>query len=281
MPSRLIALPLLLATLIACKPPPEAPTELGELSLYLFANFETEDPAVMEVGMANLQAYLVDYEGSTDLSMESSAVDRSWQIPPLTEEHWGGADHVQEIDPNNFDSVSVAVRSRHEGTAHASLIGMADQTPLESSSSAAYNRTFETDFDEWLSAEEGILRTTNSIDRDNILLTLTYECEKDYRWIRLPDGTVAAAGRSWITQSYINEDGAGGPGEDTMHFFSNFEVTFFDGSTEGETLRYNALWGYVDFEPAVDEAILLNTVRNGIQEGFENTEAYLDDQVNG
>lgn len=272
MSSRLLLVCLLSLALSACKPPPEAPVELGELSLYLFANFDDPDPLVMEAGMANMLTFLEDFETGVDLSIDSAATERSWTIPALEEENWGGADHVPGVDPLNQDSVSVAVRSSYAGDAHSPLIGLGDQTPLESSSSARYDRTFLNDFDAWNTGREGALRTSNDIDRDNILLTLTYEAHKDYRWVTLPGGEVATIGRSWISSSYVNEPGAGTSGEDVMEFFSNMEVTIPSGDT---SLRYNAVWGYVAFVPPVDDAVLANTVRNGIQEGFENTEIYL------
>jgi len=274
MSSRLLLICSACLALSACKPPPEAPTELGDLTLYLFANFDDPDPLVMQAGMANMLAFLEDFESGVDLSVDTAATDRSWSIPSLEEDNWGGAEHVAGVDPLDQDSVSVAVRSAFTGPDHSPLIGLADQLPLESSSSARYDRTFLNDFDAWHAAQVETLRlrTTNDIDRDNILLTLTYEANKDYRWIAMPDGSMATVGRSWISQAYINEDGAGTSGEDVMEFFSNVEMTIPSGDT---ALRYNAVWGFVDFVPAVDDAVLANTVRNGIQEGFERTEEHL------
>jgi hypothetical protein len=272
MSSRLLLVCVLSFVHSACTPPPEAPTELGELSLYLFANFDDPDPLVMEAGMVNMLTFLEDFESGVDLGIDSPATERSWTIPPLEEEYWGGAEQVLGVDPLNQDSVSVAVRSSFSGEAHSPLIGLVDQTPLESSSSARYDRTFLTDFDDWHTSQVGALRTINDIDRDNILLTLTYEAHKDYRWVNMPDGSVATIGRSWTSSAYVNEPGAGTSQEDVMEIFSNMEVTIPSGDT---TLRYNALWGYVSFVPTVDDTVLVNTVRNGLQEGFENTEIYL------
>ena len=262
----------LLLGLSACSPPPEAPTELGELTTYLFANFDDPDPLVMQAGLVNMVTFLEDFEGEADLGVDSSATDRSWSVPALQEDDWGGAAHVDGVDPELLYAVSVAVRSSYTTDEHTPLIGLADQLPLESSSSARYDRTFLDDFATWSAAGEGSLRTLNDIDRDNILLTLTYECNKDYRWVTMPDGSLATIGRSWISQSYVNESGAGTSGEDVMDFFSNVEVTLPSGDT---SLRYNALWGHVSFVPTVDQTVLENTVRNGIAEGMENTELYL------
>jgi len=273
MSPRLPTLYLLLLSLAACSPPPEAPTELGELTTYLFANFDDPDPLVMQAGMVNMLAFLEEFESGESLEVDSSATDRSWTVPALQEEDWGGATHVAGVDPESFYAVSVAVRSAYTGAEHTPLIGLPDQLPLESSSSARYDRTFLDDFAAWSAAGEGSLRTLNDIDRDNILLTLTYECNKDYRWVTMPDGSLATIARSWISEAYVNESGAGTSGEDVMDFFSNVEMTIPSGDT---TLRYNALWGHVSFVPAVDDTVLVNTVRNGIQEGMENTEIYLE-----
>jgi hypothetical protein len=272
--TRLAPLFLLLSALCACSPPPpEAPTELGELSLYLFQNFNDPDPLVMQAGVVNLLAFLEGFEADVELGVESDAADRAWQLPAMETQHWGGAAHWDGHDPIDQLPVAVAVRSAFGGQAHAGLVGLADQTPLESDSSARYDRTFLSDFDTWSSGEVDLLQTSNDIDRDNLLMTLTYTAMKDYRWVHLPDDAGSAVvGRSWITQQYINEPGAGTDNEDTMDFFSNVELTIPSGTG---SLRYNALWGAVKFEPELDETILLNTVRNGLQEGYENTEAYL------
>jgi len=271
--TRLASLCVLLGFLGACTPPPEAPTELGELSLHLFANFDDPDPLVMQAGIVNMLAFLEGYEASTDLLVDSSAADRTWQIPAIETQDWGGADHWDGHDPTDQLPVAVAVRSSYSATEHAELVGLVDQTPIEGASSARYDRSFVTDFPAWLSKEVPSVETSNSIDRDNFLLTLTYDAAKDYRWVELPEGAGSAVvGRSWINRQYINEDGAGTDNQDTLDFFSNMEVTIPSGSG---TLRYNALWGAVKFEPALDETILVNTVRNGLQEGYENTEEYL------
>ena len=47
---------LLLA--LACKPPPDAPTEMNELTSYLFVHMGDEDPEYLEAGMTNLQTWV-------------------------------------------------------------------------------------------------------------------------------------------------------------------------------------------------------------------------------
>ena len=264
----LAALALAALTVSACTPLPEAPTDLGELSLYLFANFDDEDPLVMVSGTVNLLQLLEDFEAEGDLSPDSNAHDRSWTVPILEEENWGGAPHWVDTIPWDQLPVALAFRSAYTGDAHAPLVGLADQTPIESESSAAYDRTFEGDFDCWEAGDCDVVETTNTIHRQNQLLDLVYVAYKDFRWVELPeDGGAAVVARSWITEQYIDGDGV-----DTLDFFSNMEVTIPSGDG---TLRYNALWGAVMFDPPMGEVALTNLVRDGLEEGFDNTEAYL------
>jgi hypothetical protein len=272
MHARLLLLVLIALAATGCKPPPEAPTDLSELSLYLFEMFDDEDPLVMQAGMVNLLAFLEDYEADVDLSVESEARDRAWSMPALTEEHWGGAPHWDGSVAEDQLPIAVAVRSAYDGATHTDLIPMVDQTPLESNSSEVYDRELLADFDDWVAGDLDKLETRNDIHRLNFLLDVNYVAWKDFRMVELPDdGGTAMVARSWTTEQYIDNDA-----DNTLDFFSNVEVTIPSG--EG-TLRWNCLWGSVMFNPEIDETILANTVRNGLQEGFENTEAYLDDNA--
>ncbi|MCP4868693.1 MAG: hypothetical protein GY898_08240 [Proteobacteria bacterium] len=272
---RLIALAATAAAITACSPPQEAPDELtdtpvGDVNLFLFANFDNEDPGELARGMEAMKEFLEGLEETTDLAMDSPVADRAFTIAALEEENWGGAPHWTGHDTADQLPVALAVRSAFDGDAHADLVGLEDQTPLESSSSAAYVRSFLTDFDGWLAGDVDKLETSNAIHRDNILLDLHYTAFKDYRMVEMEDGTIATVARSWITEQYENTDP-----NDTMDFFSNIEVTIPSGDG---TLRYNCLWGAVIFDPVVAETLLVNTVRNGMQESYEKTDEYLADE---
>jgi hypothetical protein len=274
---RLSAVLLAAAAVTACTPPQDAPDELtntpvGDVNLFLFAHFDDADETEMQRGMEAMKGFLEGLEETVDLSLDSDVADRAFSIAPLTEDDWGGAPHWDGADPDDQLPVAVAVRSAHGGAAHNELIGIADQTPLESSSSAGYDRTFLTSFDDWFAGDVSKLETENVIHRDNILLDYVYTAFKDYRRIEMEDGTTATVGRSWITQQYFDDNPNGS--QDTIDFFSNMEVTIPSGDG---TLRYNALWGAIVFNADVGETLLLNTIRNGMQESFEKTDAYISD----
>ena len=69
-----------LAVFAGCTPPPEAPTELSELSTYLFRNLETADNGVLEAGVGNLALFF------DTVDMTADTTDRSYQVDPLTPE---------------------------------------------------------------------------------------------------------------------------------------------------------------------------------------------------
>jgi len=245
-----------------------APTTPAELSLYLFREFDHADPGVLRAGVINLRTFLEDFETTTSLDMGSTVGDRAWTIAALTEADWGGAPHWAGHNPDDQLPMAVAVRSSFGTDDHAALVGLVDQTPLEPSNQH-YDRSFVTSWDEWINRESLSLQTTNSITRENILMTLTFTSYKDYRWVQLPDEDGwAVVGRSWIIQQYENEGGG-----TTMDFNSNVELTVPSGSG---TLRYNTLWSAMHFGVELADSVLMNLIRNGIQDGYEATEAYLE-----
>jgi len=272
---RLSAALLTSLALAACSPPQEAPDELtetpvGDVNLFLFDKFDDPDPTEMQRGMEVMKDFLEGLEETTDLGIDSPVADRAFTIAALEEDRWGGAPHWDGHDTADQLPVAVAVRSAFGGEAHVGLVGLEDQTPLESSSSAEYDRTFLTSYDDWAAGTSDKLETSNRIHRDNILLDLVYTAWKDYRMVEMEDGTVATVARSWITEQFFNDADV----DDHIDFFSNMEVTIPSGDG---SLRYNALWGAVIFDPVVGETLLVNTVRNGMQESYEKTEAYLED----
>jgi hypothetical protein len=264
---RRLLLPLI-AVAGCAAPPPEAPAELGELMLYLFAEYDNEDPRVMEAGVDSLQAFLEGFEADGgDLTLTSEDEDRSWAPPVLTPENYGTADPWADADPNGQLPVMLATVSGYSPADHAGLIGLADQTPIESSSSAAYDRTIDEDLDAFLAGDADVLMTSNAIHRQNFLLDLNYTAPKQFRWVTTEAGT-ALVTRSWIRQQFV-----GNSGTNTLDQFNSVEVMI---PVDGGSYQTTTLWGQTVLDPAVADNILINTVRNGMQESFENSEAYLD-----
>ncbi|MBT3217957.1 MAG: hypothetical protein HN348_02620 [Proteobacteria bacterium] len=192
---------LILISLLGCKkPPPEAPKELNELSRYLFREWDNEDPLVMQAGVENLRDFLAD------LDLEGKVNDRSFTLDPIREDDLD-VDHPDR-DPEDCLNVSVARKSEWPVDDHAQLQIESDQTPTEPTAKD-YLRTFpkEDDPDCLPDHDCGVLETVNDIRRENLLMSISFELFKDFRWVELDGEEDALVARSWIDQSWAGDNG--------------------------------------------------------------------------
>lgn len=233
----------------------------SDLNLYLFGHFDAADPVEMQQGVEALE------ESLAAVDLTGAQADRRWDSgAPLTTADHGGADIWEGADPLDQIIVSVAGRSTHDVVDHGSLIPLADQTPFESSSSAEYNRTLLGDGDAFVAQTASVLQTLNEVHRQNFLLNVWYDTPKDFRWIELADGRKALVARAWLADAYEGENGS-----NTLEQFTALEVRVPDANG---TVLYTTIWGVL--RPSIGDVVLANSVANGIDEGWENTDAYLD-----
>ncbi len=266
--ARLIAL-LVASTAVACTPPPEAPTDLEELSTFLFAEFEGEAD-VLGAGVANLEAFMLEFESTGTLAADANRRDRTWSLNILGYESMDMTDRPadEDFNPQTQLPVALGMRSAFAGQAHTDLIALADQTPIEADSAEAYDRTFTTDVNCFLDGSCDTLEVHDVIHRNSPpVLNLVYEQEKHYRHIPYgEDGDVAVLSRSWVDQEYTNDDG------DFIDQWFGLNVYMADA---GQTIRYSALWGSSSVRNSFDDDTLINLIANGIEESFQNTETHL------
>ncbi len=266
--ARLIAL-LVASTAVACTPPPEAPSDLEELSTFLFAEFESEAD-VLAAGVVNLETFLLDFESTNTLAADANRRDRTWSLPILGYESMDMTDRPadEDFNPATQLPVALAMRSAFPGQDHVDLIALPDQTPIEADSAEAYDRTFTTDAACFLDASCDRLEVHDVIHRNSApVINLVYEQEKYYRHIPYgEDGDVAVVSRSWVCEEYTNDDG------DFIDQWFGLNVYMADA---GQTIRYSALWGSSSVRETFDDDTLVNLVANGIEESFQNTETHL------
>ncbi len=270
------ATPLLLSLLLlsACaEPPAEVPDtvgelnlDLGELSLWLFANLNSDDVDLLGVGARDLRAIL--QESAEALDNYDDREGRTWGLPDLdgddlTVDIWAGADTTLQLP------VGVGFRSRHALDDHGRVLRLTDQTPVEADSSAAYDREFLTDVDCFVDGSCDSLQARETIHRSNLLLDLVYVQEKEFRRVPIygEDGDMIWS-RSWTTQQYIEE----APNSDSIDQWTGMAINISEGDN---TLRYNTLWGSSNL--ALKDDFLISQVANGMEEAFVNTDLWLDD----
>jgi hypothetical protein len=260
----LVAL-LALFTAVGCTPPPEAPTELEELSTFLFEGFESEVD-VLAAGVTNLDAFFTAFDASGALTADTDRRDRTWSLPDLELASMEGLDRPDDINPVAQLPVALAMRSAFPGADHTGLIALVDQTPIEADTAESYVRSFETDVDCFVDGSCDLLEARDAIHRLSPgVLDLNYEQKKHYRHVPYgEDGAIAVVSRSWVPERYENDDG------DFIDQWFGLNVYL---PQAGETIRYSALWGASSLN--LDDDFLINQVAAGIEEAFQNTETYL------
>lgn len=297
--------PVPLAALAACAAPPPANPEFSDAAAFAFVEFDDERPENLAFALRAFerQLYL-----SFDVEAESAA-DRAVSPAPLSEEDVAGIPHP-DADPANALAVGVGRASEHDVDDHVAHILLDDQVPVEPGSPDHYDRTFDEGRDCFEDRSCEFLRTTNNLTKDNILLTITYDLNKDYRWIDLtlpdpadvPVGEVAVGedpprwalmGRSWteevaegqagntaILQSYTVEVWLPRDGRGYVRAEGDANAdggAWTADSTGGGVLRSMILWNETDLgDLEVSDELVVNTTRGGIDDIFVAQEEWMD-----
>lgn len=253
---------VLVAGLAACKAPPEAPGDLEDLSRYLFREWDAEDPAVMEAGVANLDELL------GDLDLTGNVNDRSFQIGPLDEEDVVAIDRPEDRDLDDCLGVAVARESPWSVEDHARLQSEADQSEWESSA-PDYERVFTRGGECFADGTCEVMETVNHVTRSNALLRVPFVLCKNFRWVELEDGRQAIAARSWFERSWPGESG------NTM-LWQSYAVDLWIGQPGGETWRYQALWSESDVGISGDN-LIVGTLKAGTEAIFQAGDDAIED----
>ncbi len=268
MPRRPIIAVLLVPSIAAgCHGLPQAPTELSELSTWLFQNFETEEPEQLAVGLGNL----LDVFEAQDIDADFG--DQAWELARLDEDAVADVDHPDR-DPAAALPVGLVARSAFPPADHARVVVLEDQTAVEPSSPDLYLRTFLEPSDPscFPLGDCSMLRTDNDIEKSNLLMSIRYTKRKDFRWcdIHRDDGQLEAIlSRSWF------EEEAWGDAQATAILQSySLDVMLADGSGGG--LRYLTLWTEADMYGAGDD-VILDMMRDGIEDVLVATESWIED----
>jgi len=301
--NRFLCLALLV---VGCAPPPPANPEFSDAAAFAFIEFDSERPEDLAFALRSLeqQLYL-----SVDVETDPS-VDRAVSPRALTDEDLETLEHPDRPAAGLL-GVGVIKPSLHEVADHSGYILLDDQVPVEPSSPDHYNRTFVEGRDCWPTQDCEFLRTDNDLTKDNALLTITYRLFKDYRWIDLnlpdpadvPAGEVAVndgaprwalAGRSWTTEEAFGEQGntviqqsysieVWLPRDGAGYLRSPEDVNEDGGewtadSTGGGLLRAMVLWAETDLGADVDDNLVINVTRGGIDDIFDVQEVWMDEQ---
>jgi hypothetical protein len=232
---------------------------LSDLARFLVREFDNEDPAVMEAGVTNLAVLMdaVDYEAST--------VDRS-TIPA----------HLEAVDverltrpPETFIDrtvdVSVSYLSRHTVSDH---IGFTDEDQLPAEPTAVEYTRDVLEGDCFAAGDCDHLRTFNDLTRENGLFSVRFDLFKDFRAMQTDDGRDVMVSWAWTEESFLAHVG-------TAHLKQSWTLdVWLEKDGGAERLRVN--WAETTFDPPVEDDVVRNTTRGGIQDALEAADDVLD-----
>jgi len=259
---------LLVLALSGCPAAPEAPTELGELTLFFFAEFETADDAFLADALLNVE------EVFATVDLEAERADRQWIQPVLTPEYWGGASGPDPdvVPPDAQIPISVAGVSEWPVSAHATAVLEPDQSQLEPSA-PSHDRTYPNGTDCWEAADCHRLDTDNHVTKANALYTIIYDTEKDFRRLTLEDGRAAMVARTWNDSQAFGEQGVNSIDQNYA-----CEVFIEHPDNAARTQRMMSIWTSTTLSADPDPALVRGIIASGIDGLFRRHDEWQEEQ---
>jgi hypothetical protein len=265
----LLAIPLMLP-LTACEEdvfvPPDPPEEeINDVNAYLFRNWDTDEPDVLETGLAALIELLDEFD------LDAEYRDRCYKPDPLTEEDLTDVPHPDR-DPSDVNPVALVMASAFLPVDQATdVIIMPDQRPVEPHSPEHYERSFvdPTDPSCFPGGDCRKLITDNDIIKDYLVISMHYEMPKAFRWVEIGEtgsGEWAILARCWQEDSYETDGGAV-----QLNQSYCIDVHF---PRESGGARYMVTWPETVIEGVEDDLIYETTIM-GMNDILVTTEEYL------
>lgn len=249
---------LLPTAMLACRPPPDAPAELEELTSWMYGKVETGTDEELEVGVENLVAWL---DGRMDEATGGYTVDN---LPAKTAHAADGRSGPLE----GLVGASVATRldAPIEDVVEAMLLH--DQMEVFEGEYIAFDRSFDNNarcFARGECAAEGA--RTQSVNNYPLGLELGVDFNTQWRWVEGPDGPTIVY-RTWLRDAAdVNKDWLG------VNYQYFLGVTMPRGD---RTRRLQTTWIAASLgDTPVPEDMALNMVIDGMAGTDETLEGYL------
>lgn len=257
------ALPLLAFGLVACggKPPIEAPSEISELSAFLFQHFDSETGEELIAGVDQLLPFLQEHD------YNAPTKDRSYTLDPLTKDSWGTISGPGGQDTEEQVPIAVVGKSKHNLDDNRGLAGEKNHVCIESGTTVYYQREFITEKACFVDGSCDTLETLNEVRKESFVAKVWYDVHKDYRVVELEDGSQAMFGRQWTDQVF---EGDGG----NNSFDELYALEAWLPIKGGETARWFAMWSAVQIG-GVDDTFYASLVETGLAEGYVNADNFI------
>ena len=249
--------------LLACTPPVEAPDELSDLTLYLYANFDSESGEELIAGAPNLEAYFETVDLAAD------AKDRSVTLPTLTSDDLGGAAAPADADPEAQVPVAVTAKSVNDMDTQLELIADPNQVCIANNGYVYYMRDWDTDPSCFADGSCDRLEAIAEIRYESIIADLWFDEHQHFRRVELDDGRVVVYERSWSDKQFLSDN-------EMSSWDQRYALNVWipeEGDTS-KTWRFIAFWSSVQI-PGISDDAYANLAVDGIDDGFVNEDAFV------
>lgn len=254
---------VVVAAAIACKPPPEAPAEVGALTQFLFAETDGDEDSLRSAADQT-------YTYLATLDLDAGVNDRAVTPPALTSDFTDELVLPASFDPETQVAVALSGRSTHPIADHQPLAWETNHVCIESDTTKQYVRHILSDLTCFQDGSCDTLETTNEVRKENFLANIWYDLKKDFRTFTLEDGSTAIVARSWLETQAFTDNGNG-----SIDQSFQVEIWLPDPDDATATLRFGAMWSSVDLSGVGDD-VWASLVKSGLDEGYANTDNFLD-----
>ncbi len=259
-----LALPVLVAlSSFACKAPVEAPANLGQASLYAYANFDGEDSEELIAAVVTFEEYLLS------IDLDASTNDRALTLPTLTSEDWGGITGSADADMALQIPVAVSSYSSHGIAANIDLVAEANYVCVESDTTKYAARTYETDIGCFTDGSCDSVEVVQETRKESALADVWYDYHRTYRTVELDDGRQAMFARGWTDQVWFTDNGNG-----SWDQSYGLDLWLEDADDPSRTLRFTGNWSSVTLS-AIGDDLWATLVKNGTDEAFANADDWI------
>lgn len=246
--------------MVACKTRVEAPTEMEDLTRYVYRNYDAD--AELQAGVENLLVWIED-------NLDTEQARRGYRLSPLSDQDTVAVEHAGE-DHGALLGAAVLGLSPFDIDLHAETMLLDDQVWQNPANFAFYDRVVESaDLDGFL-AGMGRIDTINDIQTQSFGIRIPYQLHKDYRWVE------ADFGRAIVARTSLPEAGCTEGGGNCLVQSFGTDIWIALGSRP-DTIRFTATWNDVD-SPAqsfIDESTQINALAAGMVNVFEKTDEFL------
>jgi len=257
-----------LSTQWGCKRPPAAPAELDKLCAYLFTHFDDEDPASLEVGIDNLEAWL-------DQSLEDTL--EGYEVSVLDQ---GTVDALDDVDRDLTGVVGAAVgyESHHSVMDQAHALVIADQAKVFEGTYSSYSREFLSDADCFVAVECETAAMLNTAVADYpFSLEVSSSSWADFRWVERGGSHFSSGEYSLAHRTYLT-----GPAEVNVDWIQVREQYYLDivMPREDGALKLQATWFVAEVGDApLPENMALQLVIGSMQDSGSKIDDWIDENL--